>query len=191
MTLSRILQQVEEVRKKSELPLILMGYLNPIAHYGFADFVRDAESAGADGFIIPDLIPEEFAGYNADLDNRQIGVNFLVSPNTTDQRLELIDELTGDFIYCVSLTGVTGSRTRLPAGIVEYLARVKQHCRHPYLVGFGISTPEAAQEIAGHSDGIIIGSALINLIGAAAGKSEMHQKTAAFTRQIKEALKGA
>jgi tryptophan synthase alpha chain len=191
MSLQLVLRQVEIIRSKSQIPLILMGYLNPIVRHGFAETARDAEAAGVDGFIIPDLIPEEFVEYRQILTGRSIGVNFLVSPNTPTARLREIDELTSDFIYCVSLTGVTGSRAALPSGIVDYLGRVKQNCSHPYLVGFGISTPEVAKAIARHSDGVIIGSALLKVIAEAKDSQDMHHKTATFTRNIKTALKGA
>jgi tryptophan synthase alpha chain len=191
ITLKRILHQVEEIRKGSELPVILMGYLNPVAKYGFQSFVKDAENAGVDGLILPDLIPEESFSYQEVVKTSKIGLNYLVSPNTPGDRLRTIDGLTRDFIYCVALTGVTGSREGLPPGIADYLSRVKGATTHPYLVGFGISNPQDARAIARHADGVIIGSAIIKLIAQSANERAMLKATSRFTSEIKKALKGA
>ncbi|MFQ5706775.1 MAG: tryptophan synthase subunit alpha [bacterium] len=188
MNVRGVLQQVEEIRRKSQLPLILMTYLNPILKYGLEKFIEEANEAGVDGFIIPDLLPEELETAR---NGKTFGVNLLISPNTPIERVRAIDRLTTDFIYCVSVTGVTGSRRGVPAGLLDYLKAVREVVTHPVLVGFGVSDPEDAGAISRAADGVIIGSALIDLMGRFRDRDEMLGAVSQFVQKINQALKGA
>ena len=165
VTTHNVISAVAELRRRGvTIPLILMGYYNPMLAYGLENFVRDARAAGIDGFIIPDLPPEEsqeLAAFLADLP--QI---CMLAPTTPDDRIENIARHAKGFIYLVSVTGVTGSRTSLPDGIDKLVERVRKHTNIPICVGFGIGTPEQAQAMGKLADGVIVGSACVRTIGA-------------------------
>ncbi len=156
----------EEFRAKSETPLLLMGYINPILRYGVSNFCRAARSSGVDGLILPDLPPEE-RGLVADhAQEAGLAMVYLIAPNTADDRIAEIDALASGFVYAVSITGITGSGLddRLDA-VAAYLQRARRLVqRNPVLVGFGIKTHTDAMRLSRHTDGFIVGSALIRLI---------------------------
>ncbi len=162
ITVKLCLQAVRELRSRGvHQPMLLMGYLNPLLAYGPESFVQDAKAAGADGFIIPDLPPEE-AGIFADLCSEAgLALIFFLAPTSTEDRISLVSERATGFIYVVSLTGVTGARTDLPAGLTEFIARVRSKTSKPLVLGFGISTPDHARLMNGLVDGFIVGSALV------------------------------
>jgi tryptophan synthase alpha chain len=161
-TVKVCLDAVRELRARGiTQPMLLMGYLNPLLTYGAEQFVRDAKAAGADGLIIPDLPPEEahlFAEYCA---QEGLALVFFLAPTSTPDRIKLVAKQATGFIYVVSLTGVTGARTELPAGTTEFIARVREHTDQPLVMGFGISTPEHTRLMNGLVDGYIVGSALV------------------------------
>ncbi len=145
-----------------ETPFMLMGYFNPIVKYGIDKFIADAAHAGVDGFIIPDLpIEESDRVRNAAAENG-IDLIYMAAPTTTEARLRQIGEKGSGFVYCVSVTGVTGARESLSASLGDYLARVRQHTDLPLAVGFGISTPEHVKDVGKVADGAIVASAMIN-----------------------------
>jgi tryptophan synthase alpha chain len=164
VTVARVIASVTELRRRGvKIPLILMGYMNPLLAYGLSKFVEDARSAGVDGFIIPDLPPEEsaeFAEIAGDLP--QI---CMLAPTTPDERMEQVARHARGFIYLVSVTGVTGSRAGLPSGLDQLVARVRLHTDIPVCLGFGIGTPEQAQAVGVLADGVIVGSACVRTIG--------------------------
>jgi len=190
MNLKLLLEQVQEIRRRTDIPLLLMGYFNPLHHFGLETLVDQVESAGADGFIIPDLLPEDYGRFSGAFRGHDIGVNFLVSPNTRAERMSTVDSLTDSFVYCVSVTGVTGARTGVPAGIVDFLRDVRQRIRHPALVGFGISTGADAAAIATHCDGVIVGSAIIKALTEKAAGAGKYAAACGLVREIKDALTG-
>ncbi len=189
MKLEMALEQVQIIRKQSQIPLILMGYINPFLKYGLRNIIQDSEEAGADGFIIPDLIPEEFIKHKNAFSGSKLGLNFLVSPITTKSRIKTVDNLTRDFIYCVAVTGVTGVREGVPQSLIDFLQSLKDTISHPYLVGFGISNPRDASIIAQNCHGIIVGSALINEISKYSSSGEMLTGVSQFVQEFKSALK--
>ena len=164
VTTQKVIDAVAELRKRGvTIPLILMGYYNPMLAYGLENFVLAARTAGADGFIIPDLPPEESGELAAFLgDLPQI---CMLAPTTSGERMEKIARQARGFIYLVSVTGVTGSRTDLPNGIDELIQRVREHTDIPVCVGFGIGTPEQARAVGILADGVIVGSACVRAIG--------------------------
>lgn len=190
MNLKEALKQVQVIRQQSQIPIILMGYVNPLLNHGLEKFIKDAEEVGVDGFIIPDLLPEEFLNFKNIFIRKKLGVNFLISPNTPTSRIKNIDKLTCDFIYCVSATGVTGTRKGVPLGLIDFLQSIRNLIKHPYLVGFGISNPQDAREIARYSIGVIVGSAIIKLINKYNDRSKMFEAVNLFVKELKSALKG-
>jgi tryptophan synthase alpha chain len=149
-------------------PLVLMGYFNPFLQYGLERFAADAVAAGVDGLIIPDLPPEEAGECQAACRAAGLDLILFVAPTTPDERIAQVARLASGFIYCVSLTGVTGARRELWSGLPDFLARVRRHTDLPLVVGFGISSAEHVRQVGAHAEGAICASALIDAIEAAA-----------------------
>ncbi|MCX7852333.1 MAG: tryptophan synthase subunit alpha [Caldilineales bacterium] len=143
------------------VPLVLMGYVNPILAYGSERFVAAAAAAGADGLIVPDLPPDEAAEIEALCQQHGLAFICLVAPTSTPERIALAAGHSRGFLYLVSVTGITGARAELPRHLAEFVGRVRQHTDLPLAVGFGISTPDQAEAVAAIADGVIVGSALI------------------------------
>lgn len=160
----KVLELIDQTRKKTDIPLILMGYVNPILHYGMERFFADAKHAGADGMIVPDLPPEESEEYRMLAKRSGISTVFLIAPTSSDERIRYIDELSTDFTYCVSVTGVTGARNTFGEGIDRFIARVKANTKKPFVVGFGIKNKDQVREMSQQSNGVVIGSALLQEI---------------------------
>lgn len=146
------------------VPLVFMSYYNPILNYGLEAFCSACGEIGVDGFIVPDLPPDEGGDLNATARRHDLDVIYLAAPTSTDERIKLVAESSTGFIYLVSLTGVTGARTALPVEIEDFVARVRKFARQPLCIGFGISTPEQAERMARIADGVIVGSKLIDLV---------------------------
>ena len=156
-------QSAEVFRRQSDTPLLLIGYVNPVLAYGIEDFCRDAAAAGVDGLILPDLPPEESDKLCESAATHELDVVFLVAPNTDDDRIGAVDERATGFVYAVSVTGLTGSDLDAAPTVDEYLQRTSELVtQNPLLVGFGIKTHEDAMHLSRHTDGFIVGSALIN-----------------------------
>ena len=167
MTLSLCLEQTATLRARGvTVPSVLMGYYNPIFQMGLENFAHGAAAAGVDGVIVPDLPPEESDALQSALRSQGIDLILLLAPTSDDGRLRLVAERTDGFLYLVSLTGVTGARDRLPPDLESFVARVRLVTDLPLAVGFGISTPAQAAQIARIADGAIVGSALLKAIGA-------------------------
>lgn len=187
VTTKQVLATIAELRKRGvTIPLILMGYYNPILAYGLEKFVRDAIAAGADGFIVPDLPPEESGEFAAVLS--AVGAQHaapllpqitMLAPTTPDERMETIARNAQGFIYLVSVTGVTGARKDITGGLGKLIERVRQHTDIPVCVGFGIGTPDQAAAVGQLADGVIVGSACVREIGESANPVETAKKFAA------------
>jgi len=158
INIHKIFQLVREIRKKSNIPLILMSYYNPIYKFGVTKFIKEAKLKGVDGVIIPDLPPEEAKDFNG------IDTIFLVAPTSTNDRIKLITTLSSGFIYCVSLTGTTGAREKLREDIRSLILKIRKYTDKPIAVGFGISNQEQVREITRVADGVIVGSAILEVI---------------------------
>ncbi len=209
ITIKKSLAAVKELRARGvEIPLVLMGYYNPVLAYGLEQFIFDASDAGVDGFIIPDLPPEEaqeFTSAVSEVEVQLLGANRpstssrwgsaqggnlpliqMLAPTTPDSRMEMVARNAKGFIYLVSVTGVTGARQSLAEGLGDLIARVREHTHVPVCVGFGISTPEQAKQVGAMADGVIVGSACVKAIGS----SETPLETAKeFARSFAEALR--
>ncbi len=152
------------IRAKISTPLVFMTYYNLLLNHGLDAFCRDAAQAGVDGLIIPDLPPEEGRALEEAAHKHSLDLIYLLAPTSTPGRIDEVARHASGFAYLVSVTGVTGARTALPAELESFIGRVRQKTRLPLCVGFGISTPEQAQRVAAVADGVIVGSRLIQLI---------------------------
>ncbi|WP_199009634.1 tryptophan synthase subunit alpha [Pseudomonas protegens] len=166
--LAKTLQMVREFREgNNETPLVLMGYYNPIHHYGVARFIADAKASGVDGLIVVDMPPE----HNSELCDpaQAAGIDFirLTTPTTDDARLPKVLDGSSGFVYYVSVAGVTGAGAATLEHVEEAVARLRRHTELPISIGFGIRTPEQAAAIARLADGVVVGSALIDHIASA------------------------
>jgi tryptophan synthase alpha chain len=163
--MKKTLALVREFRRGDDsTPIVLMGYYNPIYVYGGARFLADAKSAGVDGLIIVDLPPEEDG--ELCVPALKAGLNFirLATPTTDDKRLPTVLTNTSGFVYYVSITGITGSAAPDPSRVTDAVARIKRHTKLPVCVGFGVRTAEQARAIAQGSDGVVVGSALVDAL---------------------------
>lgn len=162
VTVKTCLQAVRQLRERGvHQPMLAMGYLNPLLAYGWEAFVRDAKAAGADGIIVPDLPPDDAGVYIETCKREGVALVFFLAPTSSLARINLAAQQATGFIYVVSLTGVTGARSELPADLTDFIARLRENTDKPLVLGFGISTPEHARMMNTLVDGFIVGSALV------------------------------
>ncbi|MBF6590277.1 MAG: tryptophan synthase subunit alpha [Ktedonobacterales bacterium] len=194
MTLVGALALAGRITAWSATPLVLMTYYNPIFSYGLARFCQAAAAAGVAGLIVPDLPPEEATLLREAAKSGELALVFLVAPTSTDARIERIAqaaEANGrGFLYCVSLSGVTGARDHLPEHLAAFVARVRARARLPLAVGFGVSRAEHVAEIARIADGAVVASALLNAVDAAPPTQRV-QAAVDFLRGLRESGEGA
>lgn len=188
MTLSTALAQLAEFKRRHATPVVLMGYANPFMQFGWENLCREARRAGASGFIIPDMPLEESEDVYEMMLEHELSLIDLISPNTSPARVQRIDARAQAFIYAVSLTGVTGARAALPPESELFLLRLKELVSSPVLAGFGVSGPETAVQLAKCCDGVIIGSAVIQRIAAAANLDGACKSAHDFVSKIRAAL---
>lgn len=184
VNLPAIFSLVRGIRKKSQIPLCLMGYYNPIFSFGQVRFVKEAFDAGVDGVIIPDLPPEEDKWLVNLARKQDLKTIFFLSPTSSIERIKHISKVSTGFIYYVSLTGVTGERERLSPDLKQNIKVIKRCTRKPLCVGFGISKPEHLREVFKIADGAIVGSAVIKVIKENIGKRDLVAKVGGFVRQL-------
>ncbi|MBC9783126.1 tryptophan synthase subunit alpha [Heliobacterium chlorum] len=189
VTLMKVLKMVEELRNRSQVPIVLMTYYNLLMRMGLKRFAQEALVAGVDGVIIADLPVEEGDELRSYLDEVGIALIPLVAPTTPPERIQLIAEKARGFIYCVSLLGVTGDRTELPPDVDLLLNRVRKQTDLPLGLGFGISTPAHAASVAPKADGVIVGSAIVKRIAQHHdNKDQAIAEVRQFTKEITAAL---
>lgn len=189
VTLRGILASIERVRKRSQVPLLIFTYYNPILVYGEKDFARDTANAGADGVLCVDLPPDDAGGYRDAMAANQLSTVFLAAPTSTDQRLALIGDASDTFVYYISRLGVTGERAAISQNLAQSVSRVREKTGKPVAVGFGISTPEQAETVSKIAEGVVVGSAMVRLIAEAGGAPDTARKAGAFARQLADAIK--
>jgi tryptophan synthase alpha chain len=188
ITMDKIFEMVIRIREVSEIPIVLMGYINPVFNYGIERFFKRAAECGADGVILPD-VPVEESGY-ADEYAQRYGVPIicLVAPNTGDERMQLIDQKSNGFVYCVSIAGVTGTRddSEVSSSVDTFIQRVNRNIKkNPVMIGFGIRNHESAMAISRHVDGFIVGSALIDNIRSHYPKKGWKESLFEFVNDLK------
>jgi len=164
VTLKLCIDVARQLRQKVEIPLVMMSYFNPVYKYGCEGFCRDSADAGIDGLIIPDLPPEEGSELEVATMKNNLDLVYLLAPTSNENRIKLVANKSSGFIYLVSVTGTTGARESLPSELDTFVARVRKIAKQPLCVGFGISTPQQARQIATIADGIIVGSRIIQLM---------------------------
>jgi len=180
ITVAGVLTISHEIRRKApDLPLILMTYYNPILRYGLERYAADARGVGVDAHIVTDLTPEEAGEWKRISAQHDLDTVFLLAPTSTPARIATVTELTTGFVYCVSRTGVTGARHDVPAELTEVVLRIKAQTALPVCVGFGISQPEHVQRICAFADGVVVGSALVDLI-------HRHRDSAQLCEQVRD-----
>ena len=188
ISLRDALYLAKSIRNRIRMPLVLMGYYNPIYRMGVKKFAHTAKNSGVDGVIIPDLIPEEAHDWIEIAQGLELSTIFLSSPTTPPDRIRMIGKLSRGFLYYVSVCGVTGSRKSIPQNLIRELKIVKGLVDLPVACGFGISTPLQAREVSKWCDGIIIGSSFINKIRKGRNKSEIIKNARSFSSRIRNAL---
>ena len=187
-SLRAILAMVTRLRERTDVPLILMTYENPVCKYGERRFVEEAVKAGVDGVIVPDLPMEEAGPLYNQCKKHALDLIFLAAPTSPPARLKKIAEMSRGFIYYVSMTGITGANLGDLTDVRSHVAMIKQYTQKPVVVGFGISTPERARRIAGIADGVVVGSAVVKVIEAGAGSPAGTAQVIELVQALKEAV---
>ncbi len=182
MTIARLFEQLKDFRKEISIPVILMGYMNPVLQYGFEKFCADAAAVGIDGLILPDLPEYEFeTEYGAIIKKYDLDFIFLVTPETSEERIRKLDSLSSGFLYAVSSSSITGSNRQV-VDTGQYVEKLKQlGLNNPILVGFGISDKESFDTVCQSADGAIIGSAYIK---ALENSTDVNAATKSFLSSI-------
>ena len=184
ITLSAILKQVTEIRKSVKMPIILMGYLNPVMQYGVEKFAKDAAAAGVDGVILPDMpVPEYEKEYRKVFEEAGLLLTFLISPTTSEDRIRKIDRISTGFIYAVSASSTTGAKSGFAPEQVAYFERLKKmKLKNPFLIGFGISNRETFTQASEFGAGAIVGSAFVNMLKES---SDIEKDVVKFVKELK------
>lgn len=177
------LEVAEKLRHKMDIPLVFMTYFNPIFNFGLDAFCTGCAESGVDGLIVPDLPPDEGRDLEGITRKHDLDLIYLLAPTSSDDRIKLVAERARGFIYLVSVTGVTGARASLPQELNLFVTRVRKTAKQPLCVGFGISTPDQARQVAAVADGVIVGSKVIQLL-----ETEGLKAVADFTNQLRRAL---
>ncbi len=187
MSLGAILDTVAEARKKTEVPVILMGYSNPIYAYGWERFAEDAVKAGVDGLLLVDLPPEESDELLPAARLAGLDLIFLLTPTSDRDRMITVSKNGSGFIYYVTVTGVTGARQSVSSSLAEDLQKIQSLVKLPVVAGFGISTPAQAAQVAAVADGVVVGSAIVRLFEQYKDL-ELEQQVAGLIRSLKQAV---
>jgi tryptophan synthase alpha chain len=184
VNLGRILKLVKKIRKKTDIPICLMTYYNPVYCFGEERFLKEAVFSGVDGVIIPDLPPEEGLEFSRKAKKLDIDVIFLLSPTSTEKRSRLVSSASRGFIYYVSLTGVTGARKKLPSDLKKHILKIKGRTDKSVCVGFGVSTREQIRQICQVADGVIVGSAIVKKIKENINKPDLVKRVKVFVKGL-------
>ena len=164
VTTKLCLEIARELSQKVKIPLVFMSYFNPLSCYGLEKFCSTCSRSGINGLIIPDLPPDEGSQLEAISRREGLDLIYLLAPTSTEDRIRLVAEKGTGFIYLVSVTGVTGTRDDLPSDLDKFVAKVRKVATQPLCIGFGISTPEQASQLAKIADGVIVGSRVVQLM---------------------------
>ncbi|HVK58936.1 MAG TPA: tryptophan synthase subunit alpha [Candidatus Kapabacteria bacterium] len=185
----KVLGTVAEIRKSSQIPIVLYIYYNLLHRCGVEEFIAKAAQSGVDGLLVLDLPPEESGNYETLMKQHGLATIYLVAPTTPEDRIELIVKRGTGFIYYVSREGVTGMQSTLSRNIGEMTARIRAHTDLPVAVGFGISNPEQARSVAQCAEAIVVGSAVVNQIATRGKALDLVEGVSDFTKQLVDAVK--
>jgi len=185
----KVLKTVSEIRKKSEIPIVLYIYFNLIHRVGLENFIRDAAKAGVDGLLVLDLPPEESDNYEALMRKNNLCHIYLVAPTTPEDRMEFIVKRGSGFIYYISREGVTGMQSQVASNLASQVAKIRAHTNLPIAVGFGVSNPEQAKLVAQNADAVVVGSAVVNQIAENGKSKDLVKRASAFVKSLAEAVK--
>jgi tryptophan synthase alpha chain len=185
-TVAGILEMARRIRQHSQIPLLLFTYLNPALRYGFERLAEEAKEAGIDGCLLTDLSVEEAGNYVESMRAFGLDTVFLAAPTSTPRRLELVARYSTGFVYLVSRTGVTGERDQVPATVTDMIASLRQQTDKPIAVGFGVSRREHVAALREDADGIIVGSAIVRLIGEYADSPDLEDRLENLVRDLKQ-----
>jgi tryptophan synthase alpha chain len=175
--------------KGIDIPLVLMIYFNPILRYGLKEFAEGCQKSEVDGVVIPDLPPEEAGLWISEARRMDLDTIFLIAPTSPTERIRLVSRCSRGFIYYVSVTGVTGTRENLPEEVGLAVKRIKEISQKPVAVGFGISTPEQAKTVSRFADGVIVGSAIVKIIGENLKSPDLIVRVGDFVSSLAKVLK--
>ncbi|MBI2082816.1 MAG: tryptophan synthase subunit alpha [Deltaproteobacteria bacterium] len=184
VTLSKILRLVREVRKTTEIPILLMGYYNPILAYGLKRFATDAARSGIDAALVVDLPPEVAGSLKRELKRKKIDLIFLLAPTSTPERIQKVCRKGSGFIYFVSVTGITGARLKGPNEIQKKIREIRRKTDLPIAIGFGIRTPSDARKISRLADGVVIGSEIVRRIATSKQPAQVVQRFVHSIRKV-------
>ena len=188
-TLEGVLKALKESSSRIKVPVVLMGYYNPILQYGVGRFACEARESGVVGVIVPDLPFDEDTAFYGALEGQGVDGILMVAPNTPEERIKKMASSARGFVYCVSLFGITGDKRGPVGGVDSYLERVKRHIKLPLALGFGIDGPEKAKDAASLADGVVVGSALVKLIEESQEDAKvLEEKVRGFISGLREAL---
>ncbi len=185
--LKDIIKLVGELRRTTEIPVVLMGYYNPVLKYGLKKFVSDCSGNGVDGVIIPDLPPDEAEDLIAESKKKDFATIFLLSPTSSPERIKLVSKRSKGFIYYVSLTGITGARASLPKELASRVRLIKRYSEKPVCVGFGVSRPDQVREIARMAEGVIVGSAIVKEMENNSKRKDFIRRVSDYAQKLAEA----
>ena len=185
--LEDIFESIREIRENSQIPIVLFSYANPVLRRGVSTFADEASRAGADALLFTDVPVEEMARFSPALENAGIDPIMLVTPTSNRSRIRAASRMGSGFLYLVSRLGVTGAQNDLDDGLEELVGRVRKSSKLPLAVGFGISTPEQVSQVAKWSDGVVVGSAIVNMIDERAGDEDLPTALENFVRPLVEA----
>jgi tryptophan synthase alpha chain len=188
-SLGRVLELVGQLRREIDIPIILFGYYNPIFHYGPARLAADARSAGVDGLLVVDLPPEEAEELWRPARSEGLDLIFLLAPTSDEKRVGAVLKKASGFVYYVSMTGVTGSKAIEATDVRQAVEGIRDRCRLPIGVGFGINSADAARDVAEFADAVIVGSAIMRLVETQNGDPRLAESVGSFIRELKGATK--
>jgi len=187
-SIARVLDLVQNLRRTLTVPLILFTYYNPVFRYGGERFARDARQAGVDGVLCVDLPPEEADELKRETDRQDLDLIFLLAPTSSLSRVRTVLTRARGFVYYVAVTGVTGARATLPPDLSEMVRRIRAISPVPVGVGFGISSPEQAAEVASVADAVIVGSALSQILETHGGQPDLIERIGVFASSLKQGI---
>ncbi|HYL36254.1 MAG TPA: tryptophan synthase subunit alpha [Bryobacteraceae bacterium] len=187
-SVAKVLQIAREIRQRSEIPLLLFTYMNPVLRYGWEALARDAVACGIDGCLLTDLSVEEAEPHITALRRAGLDTVFLAAPTSSERRLKLVAEYSSGFVYLVSRTGVTGERTSLSEGVAPLVKAMRSVTKLPLAVGFGISTPDQVRAVGEIADGVAVGSAIVRTIEENAASNELEARLEALARRLASGL---